>query len=195
MSRELHNDISFSNLEKSHKDLDKHFMNPEGIKDFNILRDDGMIIKIAEDNVIDKVINSFDKRRVILEKKASILHDYYGDSLVAKDIMKDYLSSKKWYMGTAHGFSLAIIGANFYSKAFNNSVFLGKFGTAISIVALQAGFRYLSNNSLEERISRPWKIHSYRMENGLGPTNTPINLHSEKLTSPLIYNVNTILTC
>lgn len=187
---EIQNDISYDNLMKARKESDKYFYNKFAEREKNIWEDDGMTLKIAEENSVDRLINTFDKRRLVLEKKASIIHDYYGDSLVAKDIMKDYLASKKWYSGLANGLSIALLSANLYSKVMLNSVFMGKAGTAIAIIALQSSFRYLSNNSLEKRISRPWKIHTYRMEQGKGPTNRPDNYHQEKLTNALAYEVN-----
>jgi len=186
---ELQNDISRENLFKARKEIDKFYINKFAEQENRILRDDGMIIRIPEENFLDRLINTLDKRRVILEKKASIIHDYYGDSLVAKDIMKDYLSTKRWYSGVANGLSLALLSANLYSKVLLNSVFMGKVGTAVGILALQSISRYLSNNNLEKKLSRPWQIHTYRMEQGLGPTNKPENPHGERLTTPLSFLV------
>jgi len=186
---EAHNDITTSHMLSARKEIDKFYINQFAEREHRINLDDGMIIKIPEENILDRAINSVDKRRLVLEKKASIIHDYYGDSLVGKDIMKDYLSSKKWYSGVANGLSLALLSVNLYSKVLMSSVFMGKVGTTLGLIAIQSTFRYLSNNSLEKSISRPWKVHTYRMEKGLGPTNVATNYHPEKLTNALSFVV------
>jgi len=60
---------------------------------------------------------------------------------------------------------------------------MGKWGTFGSIVALQSIGRNLSNNWLEKKIERPWKIHTYRQSNGLNATNIRRNTHSEVLNT------------
>ena len=65
-----------------------------------------------------------------------------------------------------------------------------KFGTISTILALQFAGRHFSNNWLESRIERPWKIHAYRMSKGLGPTNVPSNHHPEIITTSLRFLVN-----
>jgi hypothetical protein len=155
------------------------------LRDFNVVGDEGMVLKIPQDNLYDLIVNTLDSRRIKLEKQAEILHDYYGDRLLAKEIFERYLSYKSKTVGVAHVFSLGLIGFNLYSRVMKNSVFMGKLGTLGSIIALQYAGRYLSNNYLEAEIERPWKIHTYRMSKGMGPTNIPSNDHKEILTSPL----------
>lgn len=173
---ELHNDISKASIKSAKDEMEKYFSNRFAIRETKILNNDGMVLRIPEDNFLDKVINTLDGRRVILEKKSSIIHDYYSDSKLGKDFMKDYLSTKSKYTYAAHALSLGLISTNIYSKVFFKSAFLGKVPTVLGLMAIQSSFRYLSNNKLENQLSRPWKIHTYRMENGLGPTNSFENL-------------------
>jgi hypothetical protein len=182
--------ISAQSLKEAHKDSQQYRYIDEADRDFRIVRDDGMTLKIPQDNLMDWIINTIDHRRLELEKKSEILHDYYGDRLLAKDLFQDYLSHKKWYSGTANLLSFGILGLNAYSRVMSNSVFMKKFGTISSIVALQCAARYFSNNWLESRIDRPWKIHTHRMSKGLGPTNVPSNYHSEIVTTSLRFLVN-----
>lgn len=182
--------ISAQSLKEAHGDSQEFRYIKEADRDFRILHDDGMKLKIPQDNLYDWLINTIDHRRVELEKKSEILHDYYGDRLLAKDLFQDYLSNKKLYSGTANLLSLGILGLNAYSRVMSNSVFMKKFGTISSIVALQYAARHYSNNWLESRIERPWKIHTHRMSNGLGPTNIPSNFHSEIITTSLRFFVN-----
>jgi hypothetical protein len=190
--------ISSDSVSKAYKEIDKYMISEMAKRDLNIVKDDGMTINIPEDNLFDKLVNKLDHRRVVLEKKAEILNDYYGDRLLAKDLFKDYISQKKFNSHISYLLSVGLIGANVYTRIMKNSVFIGKVGVILTIAALHSTGRYVSNNWLEERIERPWKIHNYRMSKGLGPTNTPSNQHPEIVTVPLrfhrfYYNSNDFL--
>ncbi len=164
---------------------DKDIFLQSARSEYNISQNDGMTLKIAQDNLLDVLVNSVDGRRLKLEKQAEILTDYYGDRLLAKEIFQRYLSYKSWVGGAANLLTLGVFGANMWSRVMKNSVFMGKVGTLASVVALQAGSRYFTNNYLESEVSRPWKIHTHRMSKGLGPTNVPSNHHNEEITTPL----------
>jgi hypothetical protein len=178
-------EISPSGIKQAHKDAQKHRFIEYSDREANIHKNDGMQLSIIQDNMIDTIINGIDHRRIVLEKKAEILHDYYGDRLLAKDLFSDYLGYKKYCTATASLLSVGILGLNAYSRVMSNSVFMKKFGTISSIIALQCAGRYVSNNWLEKRIDRPWKIHTHRMSKGLGATNVPYNLHREITTTSL----------
>lgn len=154
-------------------------------REYNIHYNDGMTLQIPQDNLIDWFVNTFDSHRITLEKKAEILHDYYGDRLLAKELFQRYLSYKTITGGAANLLTLGLLGANVYSRVFRNSVLMGKVGTLTTIVGLQIAGRSFSNSFLENEIERPWKIHCNRMAKGLGPTNIPSNYHSELITTPL----------
>ena len=182
--------ISAQNITSARKDADKYHILGPADQEYNILNNDGMTIKIAQDNLYDWFVNKVDSKRVILEKKAEILHDYYGDRLLAKDIFKDYLAYKAFSVGAANLLTVGVIGANMYTRVMKNSVLMGKVGTLGSIIALQGIGRYYSNNWLEKKIQTPWRIHTSRMEKGLGPTNIPSNHHPEINNVPLRFTVN-----
>ncbi len=177
--------ISGDNLSKAYQESDNARVNEIADREYNIIHNDGMTLKIAEDNLYDKIINRIDRRRIKLEKQAEILHDYYADRLLAKELFEQYMSYKNKTSGVASILSLGLIGANMYTRIMRNSIFMGKTGTLATILALQYTGRYLSNNHLESQLERPWKIHSYRMSKGLGPTNIPSNNHREIMTTPL----------
>lgn len=179
------NFISHGNIQNAYNNIDKHMINKQAKAEFNILNNDGMTLKIIEDNFLDRITNRIDSRRILLEKKAEILHDYYGDRLLAKDVFKDYLSYKRFTSNVVTTASVALIGANLYSRVLKNSYLMGKVGTLLSIIGLQAYSRKLSNDWLEKHIDTPWKIHCNRMSKGLGPTNVPDNKHFEIHPSPL----------
>jgi hypothetical protein len=176
--------ISSDSVNKAFYEAEKGYPIPLAKQEHNITNNDGMTIKIAQDNLYDKLINAFDHRRIVLEKKAEILHDYYGDRLLAKELFSDYTSYKRKTTGVANILSFGIVGVNMYTRVMANSVFLGKFGTIASILAIQATGRYFSNNWLEKKIDTPWKIHNYRMSKGLGPTNRKDNFHNEIIAVP-----------
>lgn len=182
--------ISADSISKAYSESDQLRINPIAEREYNIHHNDGMTLKIAQDGILDSVVNTIDGRRIKLEKKAEILHDYYGDRLLAKELFQQYLSYKKKTSGVANLLSFGLIGANLYSRVMSNSVLMGKVGTVTSILALQWAGRYLSNNYLEGQIQRPWKIHCHRMSKGLGPTNLPSNDHPEILTTPLRFSVS-----
>src|SRR4051812_29119266 len=94
----------------------------------NIVGKQGITIQIIQDGIIDSVVNTIDHRRIVLEKKADMLNEYYGDSLRTKDIIKDYYHYKRLLSGAANLLSGGILIANLYTKFIKNSVFLGKFG-------------------------------------------------------------------
>jgi hypothetical protein len=180
--------LSSDSVSKAYKEIDKFMISEKAKRDINILKDDGMTINIQQDNLFDKVINKIDHRRLVLEKKAEVLNDYYGDRLLTKDLFKDYIAQKKFNSHLSYLLTVGLIGANLYTRVMKNSVLLGKVGTVVTIAALHSAGRYLSNNWLEEKIERPWKIHNYRMSKGLGPTNVPNNHHNEILTVPLRFH-------
>jgi hypothetical protein len=181
--------ISTNNIHKAHKDLDNWAILPVAEREKNIAGSDGVTLNIIQETSFDWLINTIDGRRIKLEKQAEILHDYYGDRLLAKDLFKDYLSHKKWSGGIANILSFGLIGANLYTRVMKNSIFMGKVGTLASIIAIQAIGRNCSNNLLENHIKNPWNIHLNRMSKGLGPTNVPHNHHEEILTTPMRFNV------
>jgi hypothetical protein len=178
--------LSSDSIAKAFKEADKLVPTQVVNQEYNIMRNDGMTIKIPQDNLYDKIVNTVDNKRIILEKKAEILHDYYGDRMITKELFNDYVYYKRLTTGVANVLSLGILGANMYTRVMKNSVFLGKAGTLAGILALQATGRYFSNNWLEKKIETPWKIHNYRMSKGLGPTNRPDNSHPEILTTPYL---------
>ena len=163
---EIHNDISKESILKAYDELDKYTINHRLKAYKNILQNDGMTINLIQDGYIDTIINTIDKRRIILEKKADILNEYYGDSLRTKDIIKDYYYHKRIISGAANLTSAAILMANIYTKFAKNSVFLGKIGTIAAITVIHVLNRYLTNNWLEKNIERCWKIHTTRMSKG-----------------------------
>jgi len=173
--------ISQESISKALKESDANIHLPPAVRENNLYKKDGMLLKITEDNFLDTIINSVDGRRIQLEKKAEILHDYYGDRLLAKDLFKDYLGQKFYKVGFANALTAGVIGANFYSKLFKSSYLMGKVGTLATIAAIQYVGRNLSNNWLENHIDRAWKIHTYRQSNGLTGTNLRRNKHLEVL--------------
>jgi len=173
--------ISQESINKAYEEADKSFILSVAEKEKNLFTKEGMLLRIPQDNTLDILINSIDGKRIKLEKKAEILHDFYGDRLLAKDLFKDYLEQKKYKSGVANVISASLLAANAYTRIMRNSVFMGKFGTLATIAAVQCVGRNLSNNWLEEKIERPWKIHTYRQSNGLSATNVRSNTHSEVL--------------
>ena len=163
---EIHNDISPANLLKAHAELDKHYLTETANYQKRIVENDGMTIKIIQDGFLDNIVNTIDRRRIILEKKADILSNYYGNSLRTKDLIKDYYSYKRVVSGAANLTSAGILLANIYTKFAKNSVLFGTIGTLASITAVQCLGRYMTNNWLERNVDRNWKIHTTRMSKG-----------------------------
>lgn len=177
--------LSPQSIQEAFLESDKEIFNSVANQEYNVHFNDGMTLKMPYDNAFDGLINILNYRRLNLEKKAEILHDYYGDRLLAKEIFQRYLNYKSYIGGLSNALTLGILGANCYSLVMKNSVFMGKIGTLASILLLQATSRHFTNNYLENQISRPWKIHTYRMSKGLGPTNIPSNIHREEIICPI----------
>lgn len=173
--------VSQESLNQALKDSDQNIYLDSAVRENNLYNKDGMSLKITQENFLDTIINSVDSRRIQLEKKAEILHDYYGDRLLAKDLFKDYLDQKFYKIGLANVLSIGLVGGNFYTKFFKGNLFMGKYGTLATLAAIQCVGRNLSNNWLENHIERAWKIHTYRQSNGLTGTNLRRNNHEEVL--------------
>lgn len=173
--------ISQDSIKKAYEDAEKNYHLSVAEKEKNLFTKEGMQLRIPQDNTLDVLINSIDGRRIKLEKKAEILHDFYADRLLAKDLFKDYLEQKKYKSGVANLLSAGLLAANAYTRIMRNSVFMGKLGTIVTIAALQCVGRNLSNNWLEAKIDRPWKIHTFRQSKGLSATNVRSNMHREVL--------------
>lgn len=173
--------VSQESLNKAFKESNANIQLDAAERENYLYNKDGMTLKITQDNFLDRFINTIDGRRIQLEKKAEILHDYYGDRLLAKDLFKDYLDQKFYKIGLANVLSVGLIGGNCYSKLFKSSYLLGKVGTLATLAAIQYVGRNLSNNWLENHIERAWKIHTFRQSNGLTGTNLRRNPHWEVL--------------
>jgi hypothetical protein len=173
--------ISPESLKSALKESDVNTFLEIANRENNLYNKDGMTLRIPQDNFLDTLINTVDGRRIQLEKKAEILHDYYGDRLLAKDLFKDYLDQKFYKVGFANLLSAGLVGANFYSKLFKSSYLMGKVGTLATLAAVQCVGRTLSNNWLENHIDRAWKIHTFRQSKGMTGTNLNRNQHKEVL--------------
>lgn len=180
--------VSQESIKQAYEEANKQIYLTCAEKEKNLFSKEGMQLRIPQDNALDTLINSIDGRRIKLEKKAEILHDFYGDRLLAKDLFKDYLEQKKYKSGVANLLSAGLLAANAYTRIMRNSVFMGKLGTVAIIAAVQCVGRNLSNNWLEQKIDRPWKIHTYRQSNGLTATNVRSNKHKEVLNYTLDFD-------
>lgn len=184
--------ISAEHLKLAQKDSEKFSILKPALQETNIIDNNGMKLKFTQDNTYDWLINRIDGRRIKLEKKAEIIHDYYGDRMIARDLFKDYTGYKTYTSTVANALSISLIGANMYTKVMKSSVFLGKVGTISLILGIQAMSRKFTNNYLERKLENPWKIHTKRMQKGLGPTNLPDNQFDEINNMPLKFDVFSI---
>lgn len=171
------------NILKASEELNKWEINEMAERQIRRMQNDGLTIKIPQENVYDKFVNLVDKRRIVLEKKAEILQDYYGDSRLGKDLFLDHLNDTRLYDYSKYLLTASLLGYNTYSKLIHRTVLMGWPSLVLSLVGVHATTRYLSNNSLESRIERPWKIHTYRMSKGLGPTNVKWNTNKGTYTN------------
>ena len=182
--------ISAENLKLAQIDSERYSILKPAIQETSIIKNDGMILKITQDNTYDWVINRIDSRRIKLEKKAEIIHDFYGDRMIARDLFKDYTSYKTKTSTIANSLCLGLVGANMYTRVMKSSVLIGKVGTIGLIFGIQALSRNFTNGYLEKKLETPWKIHTKRMQKGLGPTNLPDNQFTEINNVPLKFDVN-----
>lgn len=160
------------------QNLDKYTLNEVAEQEVNRLRGDGLTIAVPQETLYDRLVNSFDSRRLILERKADILEQYYGDTKFAKDLCLDYINDTHKYNLLKYGAITGLAGYSGYTALFQKTPFLKVPGLLISAAAVHFLTRYLSNNHLEQKLERPWQIHTYRLSKGLGPTNTKANTHS-----------------
>ena len=175
------NGLSIEGLLSERAKLDNFTVNSAADREANITSNEGMKLKIPQASIYDRIVNLIDNRRIVLEKKAEILHDYYGDALICKDLFKDYLKEKnKWFLLQSSA-TAGLLGMSAYLHLYHNTILMKKMGLLTSLIAIHAVSRHFSNDYLEKKVERPWKIHTYRMSKGLGPTNIPSNHHSDEV--------------
>lgn len=171
--------MKIENIKKAYEELDKYTLNDVALSDLKKLTEDGTSIKIPNENIYDKLINTFDNRRVILEKKSDILHKYYADTALCKDLTKDQQKDFLPYNILKNSAIFSLLGYTAYSSIVHRSPFLKLPGLVISLTAIHSVFRYGYNNMLEKRLETPWRIHLHRVSKGLGPTNFIGNDHKD----------------
>lgn len=167
------------NILEAFKHLDKFTQNDFAIREVRKIKEKDLNVEIAQEGFYDSLVNFFDKKRVILEKKADILNKLYGDSKLAADLTMDYLEESRYINNAKFAGILGLIGYNGYTFFTKKAPLLKLPGLGISILSIHAITRQYTNSILEKKLERPWKIHSYRVSKGLGPTNTKDNPHNE----------------
>jgi len=163
--------MKLENITKAFQDIDKHTLNEVAVKELKQLTDDGVNVKIANENLYDRIVNTVDKRRVVLERKSDILSKLYGDGLLCKDLTLDQQNDFYPYQLLKNSAIGGLVGYTAYTSVVNKAPFLKAPGLLLSIGGIHAISRHYYNNMLEKRIETPWKIHIHRVSKGLGPTN------------------------
>lgn len=163
--------MNIHNLTQAYNNLDKYTLNEVALKELRKLTTDGLDIKISNESLYDKIINTFDKKRVILEKKSDILHHCYKDTTYAKDLSLDQQYDTRFINAAKYIGITGLLGYNIFTQAVCKTPFLKTPGLLVSIGLIHCLERKISNSMLEKRIERPWKIHAHRLSKGLGPTN------------------------
>jgi hypothetical protein len=175
--------MNIHNISQAYSNLDKYTLNDVALKEVRKLTTDGINIKISNESLYDKIVNTFDKKRVILEKKSDILHHYYKDTTYAKDLSLDQQYDTRFLTAAKYLSITGLVGYNIFTQAVCKTPFLKLPGTLVSIGLIHFLERKISNSLLESRIERPWKIHAYRLSKGLGPTNVKDYLYKDNYGS------------
>ena len=174
--------MNIENLEKAYDKLNKYTINDSAIKELNILTKD-LKVTVSNESLTDKILNIIDKRRIILEKKADIINSLYSDYKFAEDIVKDFNSKCLPINISKYAITAGLVGYTGYTYLVHRSPFLKLPGLLISLIGVHSIYRKITNDILEKKVDRAWKIHSYRLSKGLGPTNVKDEKHSE------LYNI------
>lgn len=163
--------MKVESINQAYANLDKYTLNEESLKELNKLTTDGVELKIPNETISDRFINFFDKKRVILDKKVNILHKFYANTTLAKDLVFDQHYDTTPIRYLRNSAVLGLVSYNAYSSVIYKSPFLKTPGLIAGLVGIHAIERHFTNEILEARIRTPWKIHVNRMSKGLGPTN------------------------
>lgn len=158
-------------IKQAYAYIDKYNLNEEALKELKKITTNGVDVTLPNETLSDRVINMLDKRRVILNKKSDILNKFYSNTTVAKDIVLDNQSETFAIRSLRNAVVAGLIGYNTYYSIVNRTPFMKLPGLVVSLAAIHAIERKLSNDIIEKRLNTPWKIHTYRLSKGLGPTN------------------------
>ena len=167
------------NLNKAYVELDKFTLNEAALREINRITTDGINIKLPQENIHDRLINLFDERRVILEKKSDILNNFYKDTTLARDLTLDHLNETFYYRLATKSAIVGLVSYTAYTNIVHKTPFLKAPGLAVGILGIHFIGRKLYNDTLEKKLENPWRIHSTRIRKGLGPTNFISNTHKE----------------
>ena len=171
--------MKLENLEKAYDKLNKYTINDEARKEINILKAE-VKLTIPNETLFDKIVNSLDHRRVILERKADVLDKLYSDQKVTQDLIKDYNKKVLPINVIKNALVTGLIGYTTYTYLLHRSPFLKLPGLVVSLLGIHSITRKVTNDILENQIDRPWKIHTHRVAKGLGPTNVKSEKHEEQ---------------
>lgn len=158
-------------IKKAYDELSQYSINEVALNELRKLTTDGVVVKISQETMFDRIVNLLDNRRVILQRKSDILHHFYKDSSLAHDLTLDHQSSTLGLNLLTYGSMLGLTGYTLFTYIAHPSPFLKLPGLFTGLLAFHCLNRHFQNNSLEKRLELPWKIHTYRMSKGLGPTN------------------------
>lgn len=175
--------MNIHNISQAYSNLDKYTLNEVALNEVRKLTTDGISIKISNESIYDKIVNTFDKKRVILEKKSDILHHYYKDTTFAKDLSLDQQYDTRFLAAAKYLSITGLVGYNIFTHAICKTPFMKLPGTIVSVGLIHFIERQISNSLLENRLERPWKIHAFRLSKGLGPTNVKDYLNKDNYGS------------
>lgn len=159
------------NIKKAYDDLSRYSINEVALNELRKHTSDGVVVRISQETLYDRLVNLLDNRRVVLQKKSDILHHFYKDSTLAKDLTLDHQSSTLGLNLLSYGSMLGLTGYTLFTYLAHPSPFLKLPGLSLGLLSIHCINRHFQNNSLEKRLELPWKIHTYRISKGLGPTN------------------------
>lgn len=176
--------MKLENISQAYQNLDRYSLNDVAVKELNKLTTDGVTVKITNETMYDRFVNVFDKKRVVLEKKSDILHHYYSDTTLCKDLTLDQQNESLPINLIANTASLSLVGYTAYSSIIHRTPFVKAPGLVAGLAGIHYLARHFTNKQLEKRLERPWKIHTYRLSKGLGPTNVRSHNHDLYTSTP-----------
>lgn len=178
------------NLIEAQKNLDKFSLNDVAERDIAKLSNDGLNIVLPNETIYDKFVNLLDGRKAVLDRKVDILHKYYSDSKLVRDLSLDHINHSFLINLARQAGMLGLVGYSAYTSIFGKAPFMKLPGLAVSLLGIHCATRCITNDMLEKSIERPWKIHTHRLSKGLGPTNVRWNDHQELYRQSNYYKIN-----
>jgi hypothetical protein len=135
--------MKVNNISNAFEKLDYYTLNNIALNEINRITSEGNLIKIPNETIYDRLINFIDYKRILLEKKSTILNNLYKDTPYNNDLVNDFYSKIKHIDLVKNLTIFGLFSYNVFTSLYKKSPFLKFAGLMVSTI------RYSSFKTLD----------------------------------------------